>query len=641
MGLKLANNALSRLSAGISPTDTSIVLVPGGGAAFPTLGAGDYFPATIVKTDGTLEIIKVTARATDVLTVVRAQENTTAKAFSSGDRIELRMTAGTFAAQFADQDSSIATLNNLRPSGTELTPIAQWSAVPQMVTDNTDLTDEVNAQAVALANRTAYLNGKLQKTIFVTNHDIGSGSTDDRLKLQTLFDNVSAAGGGEIIFDSNNDYLVSDNVNTKSNLVLRFTGKGFIKLTNSSTSGGVLNIVGTSDQIVENVRIYNPRIDGNNLGYPVGASYGENGIAGSKCRNVKVFGGVVKNCRRGASNPIGTGGKAVQFEDGVDDIIVDGVTAMDCTLAMETGGLIDIEGPYQFRRNTGVLYTNMKAIRCERLISFQQTLSPPSTSVKANSAVVDGVLAIDCGREVPLGTELNFGLIVNDRASNCIARNIHVFNSPSYGKVSAVIKQHRGTNCEYDVTFFGECDDIVSHGVAPGVGGAGLNTDSIFTVRHVGTAAYAVNGLADSGTLENLYIINTDVLTSGLIGPNLYNNSELYGRFVNGTKGKSIEGPFNTIVVYFANNYASAPTAFAGEFRVNGITLTLTSGAHKITSVDDLIFTVNGSDKARFNALGPVLYGIPTYADNAEAGTAGLGVGQLYKTPTGQLMIKY
>lgn len=154
MGLKLANNAISRLSAGISPTDVTIVLVPGGGAAFPTLGAGDYFPATIVKADGTLEIVKVTARAADVFTVVRAQENTTAKAFNAGDRIELRLTAGTYAAQFSDVDSRLSTQNNLRPSGTALTTTPQWSDVPQMVTDNPELTDELNAQAQALAERT-------------------------------------------------------------------------------------------------------------------------------------------------------------------------------------------------------------------------------------------------------------------------------------------------------------------------------------------------------------------------------------------------------------------------------------------------------------------------------------------------------
>ena len=32
--------------------------------------------------------------------------------------------------------------------------------------------------------------------------------------------------------------------------------------------------------------------------------------------------------------------------------------------------------------------------------------------------------------------------------------------------------------------------------------------------------------------------------------------------------------------------------------------------------------------------------GLPTYADDAAAGTAGLTVGQLYKTATGQVMVK-
>lgn len=96
MGLKLSNNAVSKLTAGITNASTSISLTPGTGALFPTLGAGDYFPATMIKSDGTYEVIRVTARSSDVLTVTRGQEGTAAVAFSAGDRIELRMTAGAF-----------------------------------------------------------------------------------------------------------------------------------------------------------------------------------------------------------------------------------------------------------------------------------------------------------------------------------------------------------------------------------------------------------------------------------------------------------------------------------------------------------------------------------------------------------------
>jgi len=96
MGIKLTNNAFATLAAGINSSATSITLTSGQGARFPTLTASDYFYATLVDTSNNLEIVKCTARSTDVLTVVRGQESTTARAYSTGDRIEIRLTAQTF-----------------------------------------------------------------------------------------------------------------------------------------------------------------------------------------------------------------------------------------------------------------------------------------------------------------------------------------------------------------------------------------------------------------------------------------------------------------------------------------------------------------------------------------------------------------
>ncbi len=96
MGIKLANNAFGTLAAGIDSGATSITLTTGHGARFPFLGAGDYFYATLIDTSNNLEIVKCTDRSTDVLTVVRAQEGTTARAYNTGDRIEIRLTAATF-----------------------------------------------------------------------------------------------------------------------------------------------------------------------------------------------------------------------------------------------------------------------------------------------------------------------------------------------------------------------------------------------------------------------------------------------------------------------------------------------------------------------------------------------------------------
>lgn len=95
MGLKIKNDAVSRIASGISSIDTTITLVPGSGTLFPVLSSGDYFPATLIKSDGSREIVRVTARSSDVFTVVRAQEGTVALTFNANDKIELRLTAGT------------------------------------------------------------------------------------------------------------------------------------------------------------------------------------------------------------------------------------------------------------------------------------------------------------------------------------------------------------------------------------------------------------------------------------------------------------------------------------------------------------------------------------------------------------------
>jgi hypothetical protein len=92
------NNAGSTLAANITTLATSLTLATGDGAKFPNPGAGDDFLLTVFQRPGTIEqnheIMLVTARSGDTLTVVRAQEGTTAQAFNQGDYAELRLTAG-------------------------------------------------------------------------------------------------------------------------------------------------------------------------------------------------------------------------------------------------------------------------------------------------------------------------------------------------------------------------------------------------------------------------------------------------------------------------------------------------------------------------------------------------------------------
>lgn len=92
------NNGVATLGSAATSGATSLTLASGTGALFPNPVAPDYFVATLANSGETaFEIVKVTARSGDTLTVVRAQEGTTAAAWASGDKCELRLTAGSYA----------------------------------------------------------------------------------------------------------------------------------------------------------------------------------------------------------------------------------------------------------------------------------------------------------------------------------------------------------------------------------------------------------------------------------------------------------------------------------------------------------------------------------------------------------------
>lgn len=108
-----ANNASGYVGASVTTGATTISLQTGNGALFPSPSGGDYFPVTFVKSDGSLEIMKCTGRAGDVLTVTRAQEGTSAKAFDVGDRVSLRITAGSLTDFVANKQPLEAALTSL------------------------------------------------------------------------------------------------------------------------------------------------------------------------------------------------------------------------------------------------------------------------------------------------------------------------------------------------------------------------------------------------------------------------------------------------------------------------------------------------------------------------------------------------
>lgn len=97
MSIKFTNNASGILASSITNTATSLTLATGQGSFFPSLSAGEFFYATLVDSANNLEIIKVTARTGDGLTIVRGQDSTLARAYAAGDKLELRAVAAVFS----------------------------------------------------------------------------------------------------------------------------------------------------------------------------------------------------------------------------------------------------------------------------------------------------------------------------------------------------------------------------------------------------------------------------------------------------------------------------------------------------------------------------------------------------------------
>jgi hypothetical protein len=104
-----ANNATGALASGITNVATSLTLVSGQGAFFPTPSGGDWFLLTLTQATGpesSWEIVKCTGRSADTLTVVRGQEGTAGAAWSTA-KAELRVTAGTLVPAVAAGQSGL------------------------------------------------------------------------------------------------------------------------------------------------------------------------------------------------------------------------------------------------------------------------------------------------------------------------------------------------------------------------------------------------------------------------------------------------------------------------------------------------------------------------------------------------------
>ena len=108
MAQLFTNNASALLPSSVASDDVTITLDAGEGDRFPQPTEGDensFAILTLEDQNANIEVVKMTARDGDLLTITRGQEGTVPAGFAAGDRIELRMTAGSLQQfkQLTDQ----------------------------------------------------------------------------------------------------------------------------------------------------------------------------------------------------------------------------------------------------------------------------------------------------------------------------------------------------------------------------------------------------------------------------------------------------------------------------------------------------------------------------------------------------------
>jgi hypothetical protein len=194
-----SNLASAALASGISSGATSLTVATGEGAEFPSISGSDYFWA-VLSEGSTTEIVKVTARSSDTLTIVRAQQGTSASAFTTAATVSQRLTKSTLEAlrdltagffnisgptaartyTFPDASTSIPGYTGSVSNGTTIcydgsawvavapgaigtflrinttaTPACEWASAPNVSDQDADATNSSNTTPTELTNMAA------------------------------------------------------------------------------------------------------------------------------------------------------------------------------------------------------------------------------------------------------------------------------------------------------------------------------------------------------------------------------------------------------------------------------------------------------------------------------------------------------
>lgn len=255
-----ANNAIGQLSATATVGTTLFNLSSGDGAKFPALSGSAYFLATLFEYgpegEQNHEIVKVTAIATDQLTVVRAQDGTAEREWPAGTPVQLRLTAGTLESL----KSNFANLNTAGAIGSGASQVAAGNHTHSTYNLSSTLTGASVYSTINIAN--GIVTGVVTRTLTPANIGAATSGHDHSGVYAPVNHNHDSAyapithnhDGAYAAINHNHD-LSYANINHTHSTFDRATSSltGAIVFSNIVVSNGIVTAIGTRTLTAANI----------------------------------------------------------------------------------------------------------------------------------------------------------------------------------------------------------------------------------------------------------------------------------------------------------------------------------------------------------------------------------------------------
>lgn len=283
------------------------------------------------------------------------------------------------------------------------------------------------------------------------------GEHDDAPLISQVFDCIKDQGT-HLFFNCNGDYLIGSEhsksrpaVYVRSNTIVEFTGKGFMRLGCKSKVGAVL-IAGGADNVI----FINPLIDGGGVDV-IEFDHGEDGLAiGGGGKNIRVYGGEIRNCAKGGDETIdgkaivGDGGKGIQIEPyGLTDCVIDGTIIVNCNKAISCYRDLRYPQPIQ------VVFNNIHAIDCDQFAFIRQVYGF-SSKFEEQDVTISNCLIENCGKEDGV---FIFGVTRFVRVENCkVVGNV---------KIPSVFRGRAAKSVFDNITIEQPCESIIDLNPSP------------------------------------------------------------------------------------------------------------------------------------------------------------------------------